>query len=169
VKRQRRQYKLLQSGKPSTMTMDRVAILEDAGFVWDSHEVSWREKLQELILYRQKNGNCLVPSSYKKNSQLATWVKCQRRQYKLFCDGKPSGMTASRIEQLNAIDFCWEIRPNTDSQGASTAVAAAAASASPSSARGGNRNGSSSKRGKRKSPIKKRDSLDLLGEAAAML
>ena len=84
VKRQRRQYKLLQSGKASTMTADRVVILEDAGFVWDSHEVSWKEKVQELIAYKDKYGNCLVPSSYRDNPQLATWVKCQRRQYKLY-------------------------------------------------------------------------------------
>ena len=73
VKRQRRQYKLMQTGKTSTMTPERVAILEEAGFVWDSHEVSWREKVQELIQYREKHGDCLVPSSYRENPQLATW------------------------------------------------------------------------------------------------
>ena len=73
VKRQRRQYKLMQTGKTSTMTPERVAILEEAGFVWDSHEVSWREKVQELVQYREKHGDCLVPSSYRDNPQLATW------------------------------------------------------------------------------------------------
>ena len=73
VKRQRRQYKLMQNGKTSTMTPERVAILEGAGFVWDSHEVSWREKVQELAQYRKKHGDCLVPSSYRDNPQLATW------------------------------------------------------------------------------------------------
>lgn len=73
VKRQRRQYKLMQTGKTSTMTPERVAILEEAGFVWDSHEVSWREKVQELVQYREKHGDCLVPSSYRDNPRLATW------------------------------------------------------------------------------------------------
>mmetsp|Transcript_27942 Transcript_27942/g.56573 ORF Transcript_27942/g.56573 Transcript_27942/m.56573 type:complete len:322 (+) Transcript_27942:879-1844(+) len=86
VKRQRRQYKLLQCGKTSTMTADRVAILEDVGFVWDSHEASWRERVQELIAYRNGFGSCLVPRKYADNPQLATWVKCQRRQYKLYCE-----------------------------------------------------------------------------------
>ena len=73
VKRQRRQYKLMQAGKTSTMTPARVTILEQAGFVWDSHEVSWREKVQELDQYRSQHGDCLVPSSYRENPQLATW------------------------------------------------------------------------------------------------
>mmetsp|Transcript_8986 Transcript_8986/g.19095 ORF Transcript_8986/g.19095 Transcript_8986/m.19095 type:complete len:505 (+) Transcript_8986:248-1762(+) len=151
VKRQRRQYKLLQSGKTSTMTADRVVILEDAGFVWDSHEVSWREKVQELMAYRERYGNCLVPSSYRENPQLATWVKCQRRQYKLYGEGKPSGMNPRRIEELEAIDFCWEIRPDTKPSVATTS--------SPGKSKGVG----SKKKSKRNA------SLDLLGKAAAML
>ena len=63
----------MQAGKTSTMTPARVNILEQAGFVWDSHEVSWREKVQELDQYRSQHGDCLVPSSYRENPQLATW------------------------------------------------------------------------------------------------
>ena len=73
VKRQRRQYKLMQEGKPSTMTLDRVELLEKSGFVWDSHDVSWKEKIEDLRKFRAEHSNCLVPSNYKKDVGLAVW------------------------------------------------------------------------------------------------
>lgn len=110
VKRQRRQYKLMLEGRQSTMSPDRLEILNEVSFVWDSHEAAWQEKLNELNQYRKERGNCLVPSNYKMNPQLATWVKCQRRQYKLYWIGKPSAMTPDRILRLEKMGFEWEIR-----------------------------------------------------------
>lgn len=161
VKRQRRQYKLMQAGKTSTMTPARVQILEQVGFVWDSHEVGWREKVQELDQYRSQHGDCLVPSSYRDNPQLATWVKCQRRQYKLYWEGKPAGMNPERIAELDRVGFCWEIRPNGEhAYGTPTDKPAAAAASSRKRSADSN----PAKRGKK---VAKRDSLDLLGDAAA--
>lgn len=183
VKRQRRQYKLLQAGKTSTMTPERVGILEEAGFVWDSHEISWREKMQELAQYREQHGDTLVPSSYRDNPQLATWVKCQRRQYKLYHEGKPSGMSPHRIEQLDRIGFCWEIRPNNEhvygnpngpaggtSLPSPEVVSSTSASAASSRKRGaGGASGAGGPVKKKGRKTSKRDSLSLLGEAASLL
>ena len=66
-------------GKQSTMTDERVKLLEDIGFIWDSHAAVWEERLNELREYRRIHGDCNVPSSYAKNPKLATWIKCQRR------------------------------------------------------------------------------------------
>lgn len=115
VKRQRRQYKLMLDGKASTMTQDRLDILNNINFIWDSHEAAWQEKLNDLNRFRNEHGNCLVPSNYKHNPQLATWVKCQRRQYKLFWEGRPSAMTSERILQLERVGFEWEIRSSNTS------------------------------------------------------
>lgn len=109
VKRQRRQYKLRQDNRQSTMTSERLEMLDSIGFVWDSHDVNWREKLENLVGFRQEHGHCNVPSNYR-NKKLATWVKCQRRQYKLYWDGKPSAMTPDRILELEKVGFEWEIR-----------------------------------------------------------
>ena len=79
VKRQRYQYKLMIDGHQSTMTEERVKLLEDIGFIWDSHAATWEERLNELREYKRINGDCNVPSSYEKNPKLATWIKCQRR------------------------------------------------------------------------------------------
>lgn len=109
VKRQRRQYKLMKDGKASTMTNERLDMLDSVGFIWDSHDVTWREKLADLIEYRNEHGHCNVPSTYK-DKKLATWVKCQRRQYKLYWDGKPSAMNPERILELEKVGLEWEIR-----------------------------------------------------------
>ena len=110
VKRQRYQYKLMQEGKPSTMTQERVRALEDIGFIWDSQGAAWGERLDELKEFRKVYMHCNVPSNYSENPQLATWVKCQRRQYKLHSEGKPSNMTQQRIHELEGIGFEWLLR-----------------------------------------------------------
>ena len=68
-------YKLLQEGKRSTLTPDRVRLLEAEGFIWNSHDQSWAEKLQELSDFAKEFGNCNVPSNFTANPQLAVWVK----------------------------------------------------------------------------------------------
>jgi hypothetical protein len=111
VKRQRRQFKLMQDGdKSSTMTQARVELLNQEGFVWDSHDAVWNERYEQLVRYKEEHGHCRVPSYCKKYPQLATWVKCQRRQYKLFWEGKRSSMSAERTRQLDNIGFVWEVR-----------------------------------------------------------
>lgn len=109
VKRQRRQYKLRRDNRQSTMTMERLDLLTSVGFIWDSHDVNWREKLDSLALFRREHGHCNVPSNYR-DKKLATWVKCQRRQYKLYWDSKPSAMSPDRILELEKVGFEWEIR-----------------------------------------------------------
>jgi hypothetical protein len=79
VKRQRYQYKLMVEGKQSTMTAERVKLLEGIGFIWDSHAATWEERLNELRDYASVHGDCNVPSSFRENPKLATWIKCQRR------------------------------------------------------------------------------------------
>jgi len=117
VKRQRYQYKLKNERKPSTMTDERIIALERMGFVWDSHGAAWEERWSELRDYQGSMGHCNVPSNYNSNPQLATWVKCQRRQYKLFWDGKPSNMTLERISKLETLGFEWELRGPKKSSG----------------------------------------------------
>jgi hypothetical protein len=110
VKRQRYQHKLMIEGKPSTMTDERIQVLESIGFVWDSQGAAWSERLNELAAFRDTYKHCNIPCNYEGNPQLATWVKCQRRQYKLMKDGKPSSLTPFRLQGLDQLGFEWEIR-----------------------------------------------------------
>jgi Helicase associated domain len=110
VKRQRYQYKLMIEAKSSTMTQDRVTALEDIGFVWDSQGAAWGERLGELLEFKKAYHHCNVPSNFSENPRLATWIKCQRRQYKLFMENKPSNMTSQRTQHLEKLGFEWELR-----------------------------------------------------------
>eukprot|EP00549_Striatella_unipunctata_P002591 CAMPEP_0118703806 /NCGR_PEP_ID=MMETSP0800-20121206/18813_1 /TAXON_ID=210618 ORGANISM="Striatella unipunctata, Strain CCMP2910" /NCGR_SAMPLE_ID=MMETSP0800 /ASSEMBLY_ACC=CAM_ASM_000638 /LENGTH=116 /DNA_ID=CAMNT_0006605483 /DNA_START=195 /DNA_END=545 /DNA_ORIENTATION=+ len=98
------------------MTSERVAILDSVGFVWDAHEVIWRTRVYQLSRYKQIHGNCRVPFNYAEDPQLATWVKCQRRQYRLFWQGKSTPITPERIKQLEQLGFDWGPRASAKAQ-----------------------------------------------------
>lgn len=115
VQRQRYQFKLMQSGRQSTMTLERIQKLEAIGFAWDAHAAAWEERFNELAKYKQKHGHCCVPAGYTHNIQLATWVKEQRRQFKLFNSGKDSKMSISHIELLSQLGFAWDLRSSSTS------------------------------------------------------
>ena len=75
VDKQRKEYKLLQNGKKSSMSEKRIEFLNGVGFAWVAiSEVSWEERLQELISYKAVYGNCLVPNKYQDNHALGRWV-----------------------------------------------------------------------------------------------
>ncbi|KAL3941999.1 MAG: hypothetical protein SGBAC_003743 [Bacillariaceae sp.] len=109
VKRQRYQYTKLNGRNPtSTMTTRRIQELESIGFVWHSHASAWQEKLNELKAFEQSTGHCKIPSHYPENVALSTWVKCQRRQFRLFASGRSSTMTMGRYRKLASLGFVFE-------------------------------------------------------------
>jgi Helicase associated domain len=133
VKRQRRQYKLLRKEEEevnsrqnttttttTTVTTERINLLRSVGFVWDAHQVHWWDKLNLLRVYHRQHGHCNVPTNYR-DQKLATWVKCQRRQYKLYWEGKSSSMTPERILELEQVGFQWRMIPSTSPHHTGTA------------------------------------------------
>jgi len=115
VKRQRYQFKLRCEGKSSTMTEDRIQLLEEVGFVWDSHAAAWQEKYLEIVEFVNEHdtNGATCGSNFNlsaTNPQLATWVKCQRRQYKLLKEGKESNMTPERKGLLEDLGFLWGVQ-----------------------------------------------------------
>jgi hypothetical protein len=109
VKRQRYQYKLKEERRHSTLTDERLAKLEAMGFIWDSHKAVWEEKFKALYSFRAKHGHANVPSKYN-DKPLAIWVKCQRRQHKLFLKGERSAINMERVYKLESVDFVWNPR-----------------------------------------------------------
>ena len=115
VKRQRHHMKQIMEEQEagqvlSKTTEERVRALQSLGFIWNCQGTAWEEKLQELRRYRDKYSDCNVPSNFPENPKLGMWVKCQRRQYKLFKEGKQSSMTRERIEELEEMGFTWGLR-----------------------------------------------------------
>jgi hypothetical protein len=108
VKRQRQQYQLKnKENTHSTLTHERQEALEKLGFVWESRGIAWEEKYAELCAFNDFYGHCTIAHYVPKTSPLAVWVKCQRRQFKLFEDNRKSSITPDRVNRLNRIGFDW--------------------------------------------------------------
>jgi hypothetical protein len=110
VKRQRYQFNLRLKGRRNTLTEERIRVLQEVDFVWSSHDAVWEERFQNLLMYKNANGHCLVPISFRENPQLAVWTKRQRREYKKYQKGLSNSMTPNRIKKLENIGFVWDCR-----------------------------------------------------------
>eukprot|EP00980_Cylindrotheca_fusiformis_P012512 scaffold3073_cov66-Cylindrotheca_fusiformis.AAC.27 len=106
VKRQRYYRK----HRPGLMSERRIQKLNQLGFVWDAQEDVWKTRFEELKTFKLVHGHCNVPCKYSANQKMATWVKCQRRQYKLRTLAMPSSLTDERISLLEELGFVWKIR-----------------------------------------------------------
>ena len=131
VKRQRYQYKCKMRGEHSHLTDERQAMLDNLGFVWDTHVGAWDEKFSELEVFYRHNGHCQVPI---RNKELNAWCKRQRRQYKQYIEagGDLATMTADRVRRLSSIHFQWQsVRPASET-GNATVVRETAIQEAPS-------------------------------------
>jgi hypothetical protein len=59
----------------------------------------WESRLEQLQIYKDLNGNCLVPTGH---SKLGSWVATQREQH------KKQALSQERIEKLEGVGFVWE-------------------------------------------------------------
>jgi hypothetical protein len=105
VNLQRVEYQKKQRGKKtSQMTEDRMKKLNKLGFVWDMYEAAWTIRYEELVKYKGKHGDCIVPRLHKEYPKLGEWVKNQKKEYRK----KSRRMTESRIADLGVLGFEWE-------------------------------------------------------------
>ena len=104
AKRQRHQYKLyMQLGdQRSSLTAARIEALERIEFCWDNRESSWFLYFDQFKEFLAIHGTAPTPSSCA-NGKLYNWVKVQRRELKLWKEGKPSLMNAERVTLLESI------------------------------------------------------------------
>lgn len=103
VLNQRVQYRYLLQGEPSTLTEDRVARLEEAGFVWNENQHRWFRMLARLTTYHDEHGTFDVAADH--DLALRHWVYLHRKEYK-----QPDGsttLTPARIQALDEIGFTW--------------------------------------------------------------
>ena len=110
VANQRAQYRLRREGKHSFLTEERIKKLEDLGFEWSPLGNSWDDRYDELDVYKNKHGNCLVPHHYPDNKALGKWVDKQRTQYRLRREGKQTPLTEDRIKLLDEVGFVWSVK-----------------------------------------------------------
>lgn len=76
---QRKQYKLFKAGKASSITEERIRLLEELDFAWSAQETAWSRNLSQLVEFKKRNGHCHVPLSDPEFPKLGLWIKEQRR------------------------------------------------------------------------------------------
>ena len=99
---------MFQDDKPTSMTQERIDLLNTVHFAWNAQEAAWDRHVQDLKDFRDKYGHCHVPLNQDEYPKLGLWVKEQRRHYTLFQQGKSSHMTLERSRELDALGFCWD-------------------------------------------------------------
>ena len=122
VNKQRQLHRKYLEGQTSSLTPERIQVLEQLGFQWsvdaraatrEKNDRVWMERYGELREYRRLHGTCRVPSDHP-NTKLVSWVKAQRREYRRLLkigggEGDDvtttSSLTPERIRLLDAIGF----------------------------------------------------------------
>lgn len=110
----RQEYKKYSEGETSTMTPERINLLQDMGFVFQAgkrlhtgqqDKKPWNERFQELLAYKEIHGHTIVPQNYPK---LGEWVKSQRKNYKWLKEGKKTSMTTEQALKLADVGFVFD-------------------------------------------------------------
>jgi hypothetical protein len=83
------------------LSADRIQRLDALDFYWGPQVTEWEVMFACLVPFKERFGHCKVPPEWPEDPHLATWVSTQR---KLRREG---GLSADRIQQLDALDFYW--------------------------------------------------------------
>jgi len=78
-----------------------------------SADEKWSLKFNELVAYKEKYGDCLVPAGYEENTSLSNWVSFHRGEYKKMQMNKKNSLTVARFEALEELGFVWSIRKSS--------------------------------------------------------
>jgi hypothetical protein len=71
VTSQRQQYQEYTKGRPTPLTKQRKELLDEIGFQFRiRNRPEWSSKYEELMSYKEKNGDTRVPQHYKVNKAL---------------------------------------------------------------------------------------------------
>lgn len=104
----RQRYLYRQSSSSSSLTEERIDLLNKLNFPWKSRsEQIWDARIIELREFKRINGHVNVPTNYPSNPKLSTWVSTQRKNYNRKRLGKTSPLTSRRIQELNDLGFVW--------------------------------------------------------------
>ncbi|CAB9529360.1 helicase [Seminavis robusta] len=81
-----------ETGEDPLAMMDRI---------WES---MWESKFEELVAYKIRAGDCLVPMGFRNNPQLASWVCCQRHEH------MKGTLSSGKMDKLDEIGFEWTFK-----------------------------------------------------------
>jgi len=103
---------LVQRTRKSKLTPERQRRLDEIGFVWDILLESWEEGFSYLLRFKEIEGHCRVPKTFKlEGFNLGGWVERQKTSK------SKSKLTPERQRRLDEIGFVWEYRIETWEKG----------------------------------------------------
>ncbi|KAL3917445.1 MAG: hypothetical protein SGILL_004710 [Bacillariaceae sp.] len=80
----------------------------NVGRVVTKHDEKWSERYDQLLEYKAKHGNTMVPQCYHEDPRLGRWVHYQRVEYWLYQNSNSAKITKERIARLDTIGFAWD-------------------------------------------------------------
>lgn len=90
--------------KKGKLAIDRYDALENIGFTWEFCESKWDDFVPLLLKYKERNGDCLVPTKHEEEGKkLGKWVAKMRRRRRL---GK---LDPSEEKKLSEIGMIWAV------------------------------------------------------------
>lgn len=109
---QRSDYASRNKGYITPLTSEKIDMLNSIGFSFPlirSERSSWRHMFDQLKIYKEKYGDCLVPQSFPDQPKLGRWVDKQRHWYKCMNQGKRVSLTQVQIKEMESIGFVWSV------------------------------------------------------------
>ena len=93
---------LTQRQSKAKMSLERRQRLDDIGFDWDPFTTYWEEGFAALVAFKQREGHCRVPYTFKQNEYaLGVWVTNRRR--------RKDKMSLEQRQRLDDIGFDWDL------------------------------------------------------------
>mmetsp|Transcript_9968 Transcript_9968/g.12954 ORF Transcript_9968/g.12954 Transcript_9968/m.12954 type:complete len:272 (-) Transcript_9968:37-852(-) len=80
------------------LSVERKALLDELGFVYNLNEAKWRRRFEELLKYHSKHDSWIVNGS--DDAQLAQWSYKQRVEFHNFEKGKKSKLSKVRFKLM---------------------------------------------------------------------
>lgn len=87
-----------------TLSRERITQLDAIGFNWDPRDADWEASFSALAQFHAAHRHCDVPSTWKEDPALATWVERQRKLQKV------GQLSEVRRARLDALGFVWDPR-----------------------------------------------------------
>ncbi|OQS00151.1 hypothetical protein THRCLA_06188 [Thraustotheca clavata] len=97
--------------RAASLSTERKQLLDDLGFVWDSHEYNWETKLMALAEYKREYGNVHVPQEFCIPNQ-DPWPKetwgLKLGQAVTNIRSRSLSFPYERRQQLDQLGFVWD-------------------------------------------------------------
>merc|ERR1711865_274456 len=98
------QQKHINPNNRLVMTDDQMERLASIGFRFTNKQSTWEERIEQLVEYKVKHGDTLVPVAYTHHNNFGRWVTYVKRQWSL------NKLPPDRIATLEAIGFDFTVR-----------------------------------------------------------